>query len=142
MEAPLPQPPSNETSQVYNSNAVPHRVGSLLLQSVAVTVPTFTDELDLGSVAIPQKHSVIKQYLFGSLLFKPFIALILDCFSLAFLSSWVKGSIGKANSSGLVIYALATAGSMAIVLFGGWRAMQVLKKGHIQAIFVNREAYR
>jgi hypothetical protein len=118
------------------------RVGSLLLQSVAVTVPTFSQELDLGAIANPQKHSNIKQYLFASLLFKPFIALLLDCFSLAFLSAWVKASVGKGNSSGLVIYALATTGSLVIAVYGGWRASQVLKKGHIQAIYVNREAYR
>ncbi|KAF9431321.1 hypothetical protein BGZ76_000467 [Entomortierella beljakovae] len=142
MNAPLPQPPSNETSQVYDSNAVPHRVGSLLLQSVQVTVPTFTKELDLGAVANPQKHSVVKQYLFASLLFKPFISLFFDIFSLVFLSAWVKSSIGKVNSSGLVIYALATTGSLVIVVYGSWRASQVLRKGHIQPIFVNREAYR
>ncbi|KAI8594738.1 hypothetical protein EDD21DRAFT_393031 [Dissophora ornata] len=142
MEPPLPQPPASETSQFYSSSHGPVRVGSLLLQSVSVTVPTFTNELDLGSVATPQKYSAIKQYLFASLLFKPFIALLLDCFSLAFLSAWVKGSVGKGNSSGLVIYALATTGSLVIVVYGGWRASQVLKKRHIQAIFVNREAYR
>ncbi|ORZ28991.1 hypothetical protein BCR41DRAFT_382878 [Lobosporangium transversale] len=142
MEQPLPQPPPTETSQFYSSTTGPKRVGSLLLQSVAVTVPTFSKELDLGSIANPQKHSTIKQYLFASLLFKPLLALLLDCFSLVFLSGWVKASIGKGNSSGLVIYALATTGSIAIMLFGGWRASQVLKKGHIQAIFVSREAYR
>ncbi|KAG0362098.1 hypothetical protein BGZ54_008771 [Gamsiella multidivaricata] len=142
MEPPLPQPPASETSQFYSSATRPVRVGSLLLQSVAVTVPTFSKELDLGSIANPQKHSTIKQYLFASLLFKPLAALLLDCFSLVFLSAWVRGSVGKGNSSGLVIYALATTGSLAIVAYGGWRASQVLKKGHIQAIFVNREAYR
>lgn len=142
MEPPLPQPPSNETSQFYSSTTGPVRVGSLLLQSVAVTVPTFSSELDLGSIANPQKHSLVKQYLFASLLFKPFLALLLDCFSLAFLSAWVKASLGKGNSSGLVVYALATTGSLAIMVFGGWRARQVLKKEHIQAIYVNREAYR
>ncbi|KAF9169798.1 hypothetical protein BGX21_009539 [Mortierella sp. AD011] len=142
MEPPLPQPPSSETSQVYNSNAVPHRVGSLLLQATAVTVPTFSAELDLGSIANPQKHSPIKRYLFASLLFKPFIALLLDCFSLAYLSSWIRDSLGKSNSTGFVFYIIATCGAMLIVCYGGWRATQVLKKGHIQAIFVNREAYR
>ncbi|KAF9912869.1 hypothetical protein BX616_010210, partial [Lobosporangium transversale] len=124
MEQPLPQPPPTETSQFYSSTTGPKRVGSLLLQSVAVTVPTFSKELDLGSIANPQKHSTIKQYLFASLLFKPLLALLLDCFSLVFLSGWVKASIGKGNSSGLVIYALATTGSIAIMLFGGWRASQ------------------
>ncbi|KAF9360004.1 hypothetical protein BGX26_010841 [Mortierella sp. AD094] len=142
MEPPLPQPPSSETSQVYSSNAVPHRVGSLLLQSTPVTVPTFTAELDLGSIANPQKHSAIKRYLFASLLFKPFIALLLDCFSLVYLSSWVRDSLGKSNSTGFAFYIIATCGAMVIVCYGGWRASQVLKKGHIQAIFVNREAYR
>ncbi|KAI1293458.1 hypothetical protein EDD11_008356 [Mortierella claussenii] len=142
MEPPLPQPPSSETSQFYSSTTGPKRVGSLLLQSVAVTVPTFTQELDLGSIANPQKYSAIKQYLFASLLFKPLLALLFDCFSLVFLSAWVKASVGKGNSSRLVIYALATTGSLAIVAYGGWRASQVLAKGHIQAIFVNRESYR
>ncbi|KAF9354569.1 hypothetical protein BGX34_010924 [Mortierella sp. NVP85] len=142
MEPPLPQPPASETSQFYSSTTGPVRVGSLLLQSVAVTVPTFSNELDLGAIANPQKHSTIKRYLFASLLFKPFIALLLDCFSLAFLSAWVKASVGKGNSSGLVIYALATTGSLVIAVYGGWRASQVLKKGHIQGIYVNREAYR
>ena len=142
MEPPLPQPPANEISQFYSSSSGPTRVGSLLLQSVKVTVPTFSKDLDLGSIANPQRHSTLKQYLFASLLFKPLVALLLDCFSLAFLSSWVRNSVGKGNSSGLVVYALATTGSMAIVVYGGWRASQVLKKAHIQAIFVNREAYR
>ncbi|KAF9958152.1 hypothetical protein BGZ70_009298 [Mortierella alpina] len=142
MEPPLPQPPANETSQFYSSSSGPARVGSLLLQSVKVTVPTFSKDLDLGSIANPQRHSTLKQYLFASLLFKPLLALLLDCFSLAFLSSWVRNSVGKGNSSGLVVYALATTGSLAIVVYGGWRASQVLKKAHIQAIFVNREAYR
>ncbi|KAF9182438.1 hypothetical protein BGZ51_004742 [Haplosporangium sp. Z 767] len=142
MEPPLPQPPANETSQFYSSSTPPVRVGSLLLQSVNVTVPTFTKDLDLGSIANPQKHSTLKQYLFASLLLKPVFSLFLDCFSLAFLSRWVKDSTGKGNSSGLIVYALATAGSIAIMAYGGWRAQQVLKKKHIQAIFVNREAYR
>ncbi|KAG0019309.1 hypothetical protein BGZ81_009778 [Podila clonocystis] len=117
----------------------PVRVGSLLLQSVNVTVPTFSKELDLGSIANPTKHSTIKQYLFASLLFKSPFALFLDCFSLAFLSGWSNSSVGKGN---LIAYALATAGSMLIVGYGGWRAFTILKKGHIQDIFVNREAYR
>ncbi|KAF9320608.1 hypothetical protein BG003_005580 [Podila horticola] len=117
----------------------PVRVGSLLLQSVNVTVPTFSKELDLGAIANPTKHSTIKQYLFASLLFKSPFGLFLDCFSLVFLSGWSNSSVGKGN---LVAYALATVGSMAIVGYGGWRAFTVLKKGHIQDIFVNREAYR
>lgn len=142
MDAPLPQPPSSETSQFYSSSHRPARVGSLLLQSTPVTVPSFTNDLDLSSIANPTKHSVVKQYLFASLLFKPVLGLFLDGFSLAFLSSWVHASVGKGNSSGLVIYALATAGSVAIMLFGGWRARKSLAKANIQGIFVNREAYR
>ncbi|KAG0345937.1 hypothetical protein BG004_002768 [Podila humilis] len=149
-----PPPPPSRNNYSHQPQQQPHdhemqqegmrpvRVGSLLLQSVNVTVPTFTKELDLGSIANPTKHSTIKQYLFASLLFKSVFALFLDCFSLAFLSGWVKNSVGKGNSSGLVVYALATAGSMIIVAYGGWRAYTVLKKGHIQGIFVTREAYR
>ncbi|KAG0230744.1 hypothetical protein BGW41_002416 [Actinomortierella wolfii] len=120
----------------------PARVGSLLLQSVSVTIPTFTADLDLGSIANPSKYSTIKQYLFASLLLKPVFSLLLDSFTLSFLSAWIKNSLGKVNSASLVIYALATAGSLAIVSYGAWSAFQVLKKGHIQPIFVNREAYR
>ncbi|KAG0005413.1 hypothetical protein BGZ65_011213, partial [Modicella reniformis] len=139
---PLTQSPPNETSQFHNSTTGLTRPGSLLLQSLAVTVPTFSKELDLGAIAKPQKHSTIKQGLFAFLLFKPVFALLLDCLSLVFLSAWVNASAGKGNSSGLVLYALATTGSLVIAGFGGWKASQVLKKGHIQAIFVNREAYR
>ncbi|KAF9205520.1 hypothetical protein BGZ49_003911 [Haplosporangium sp. Z 27] len=142
MEPPLPRPPSNETFQLSSSNAVPHRVGSLLLQAVPITVATFSSDLDLGSIANPQKYSIIKQYLFASLLFKPFLTLLLDCFSIVYLSSWVKDSFGKANSSGLILYIIATCLSLIIVCYGGWRAHQALKKNLIQAIFVNREAYR
>ncbi|KAG0225051.1 hypothetical protein B0O80DRAFT_430500 [Mortierella sp. GBAus27b] len=141
-EPPLPRPPAGETSQFYSSATSHVRPGSLLLQSVSVTVPTFTNELDLGSVAQPEKYSDLKQYFFASLLFKPFLALLLDCFSLSYLAAWIKDSAGKGNRAGLIVYGLATAGSLGIVLFGGWRASQVLQKGHIQAIYVNREAYR
>ncbi|KAF9426825.1 hypothetical protein BGZ94_005964 [Podila epigama] len=136
-----PPPPQNDFNH-QEQGMRPVRVGSLLLQSVNITVPTFTKELDLGSIANPTKYSTIKQYLFASLLFKPIFALFLDCFSLSFLVSWLKNSLGKGNSTGLVFYALATAGCLVIVAFGGWRAYTILKKGHIQAIFVNREAYR
>ncbi|KAG0073143.1 hypothetical protein BGZ89_010792 [Linnemannia elongata] len=154
MEAPLPQPPrpfqgappppssSNSNSNSYSFTAPPARVGSILLSASPITIPIFSKELDLASVANPQKHSTIKQYLFGLLLFKPLLALLLDCFSLVFLSAWVSGSAGKGNSSGLVIYALATTGSIGIMIYGGWRASQVLRKGNIQGIFVTREAYR
>ncbi|KAG0056480.1 hypothetical protein BGZ83_004738 [Gryganskiella cystojenkinii] len=143
MDGPLPQPPSSETSQFYSGDQQrPVRVGSLLLQSVPVTVPTFSKELDLSSIANPTKYSTLKQYLFASLLFKPILALFFDAFSLAFLSAWVHNSVGKGNSSGLVIYALATTGSIAIMLFGGWRARTAITKANIQGIFVNREAYR
>ncbi|KAF9158553.1 hypothetical protein DFQ26_007483 [Actinomortierella ambigua] len=120
----------------------PARVGSLLLQSVSVTIPTFTPDLDLASIANPTKYSTVKRYLFASLLLKPVFSLILDCFTLAFLSAWIKNSLGKTNSASLVIYALATTGALAIVTYGAWRAYKVIQKGHIQPIFVNREAYR
>ncbi|KAF9336083.1 hypothetical protein BG006_009777 [Podila minutissima] len=146
-----PPPPSgrgivnNEQSQRQSQQVDqeqgmrPIRVGSRLLQSVSVTVPTFSKELDLGTIANPTKHSTIKQYLFASLLFKSPCALFLDCFSLVFLSGWSNSSVGKGN---LIVYALATTGSILIVGYGGWRAFKVLKKGHIQDVFVNREAYR
>lgn len=120
----------------------PVRVGSLLLQSKDYTAPKFSNDLDLGAIANPTKHTTIKQYLFASLLLKPLCALLLDCFSLVYLTGWVKDSLGKMNSAISVCYALATVGSMLIVGYGGWRASMVLKKGHIQEIYVNREAYR
>lgn len=140
--APPPPSSSNSNSNSYSFTAPPARVGSILLSASPITIPIFSKELDLASVANPQKHSTIKQYLFGLLLFKPLLALLLDCFSLVFLSAWVSGSAGKGNSSGLVIYALATTGSIGIMIYGGWRASQVLRKGNIQGIFVTREAYR
>ncbi|KAK3844443.1 MAG: hypothetical protein J3R72DRAFT_438070 [Linnemannia gamsii] len=148
MENPLPPPPTGYQQQQQQQgqspylNPSPARVGSILLSASPITIPIFSKELDLASVANPQKHSTIKQYLFGLLLFKPIVALILDCFSLVFLAAWVRDSTGKGNSSGLIIYALATAGSVGIMCYGGWRASQVLKKGNIQGIFVTREAYR
>ncbi|KAF9905607.1 hypothetical protein EC991_001506 [Linnemannia zychae] len=146
MEHPLPPPPNGHQHQTQGQspylNSSPARVGSILLSASPITIPIFSKELDLASISNPQKYSTIKQYLFGLLLFKPIVALILDCFSLVFLAAWVRDSTGKGNSSGLIIYALATAGSVGIMCYGGWRASQVLKKGNIQGIFVTREAYR
>ncbi|KAG0218525.1 hypothetical protein BGX33_007003 [Mortierella sp. NVP41] len=143
MEHPLPPPPpSNEQGPFTSFGSHPVRVGSRLLSAEPVTKAIFTKELDLTSVANPQKYSTIKQYLFGLLLFKPIFALILDCFSIAFLASWVRDSLGKYNSTGLVFYGIATGGSVLIMVYGGWRASQVLRMGNIQEIFVTREAYR
>ncbi|KAF9136213.1 hypothetical protein BGW39_003658 [Mortierella sp. 14UC] len=119
MEHPLPPPPNGHQHQQQGQspylNSSPVRVGSILLSASPITIPIFSKELDLASIANPQKYSTIKQYLFGLLLFKPIAALILDCFSLVFLAAWVRGSTGKGNSSGLIIYALATAGSAGIM---------------------------
>ncbi|KAF9934825.1 hypothetical protein FBU30_010798 [Linnemannia zychae] len=146
METPLPPlPPSSSQQQdpaFHNSTFALGRVGSQLLSASPITKPIFSRDLDLASIANPQKYSTIKQYLFGLLLFKPIAALVLDCFSLVFLAAWVRASAGKGNSTGLIFYALASAISMGIMGFGCWKAYQALKKGRIQDIFVTREAYR
>ncbi|KAF9579702.1 hypothetical protein BGW38_003931, partial [Lunasporangiospora selenospora] len=155
---PLPQPPAHEvhggtlfTSPENDGTARPARVGSLLLQSIQVTVPTFSDELDLGSIANPNKYSVVKQYSFGLLLFKPLLAFFFDCFSIAYLAAWVRDSgaaalLGegkvKANVGPLVVYTIAAVSSLLIVAFGTWNAFGALRRRHIQDIFVTREAYR